>query len=172
LLSRRCSSRIDGPELIEYWLAFHGTNLKNSMLILGEAYSRCRVPETRWLLAAAVRRSFAEFGIAGDTDEEYVANAMRWYEKNQNELVVNQAYTLNETSHGGTFTIEAYESHPEFYTNPPGVRDPLFRRGADRSTIGGFRWLPAIQEIVVLGAGVAIFALCWNARTLKKAHSA
>jgi len=81
LLSKRCPSRVEGPELVEYRLAFRGTKLEDPILILGEAYAKCKVPETRHIIAASVRRSFAEFGIHGNDEAEFVRNAMRWYEE-------------------------------------------------------------------------------------------
>jgi hypothetical protein len=159
LLSKRCENRIDGPELIEFWLTFHGQKLKDPILVLGEAYARCDVPETRHLLAAAVRRGFADFGIHGADDAEYVGNAMRWYENNKKDLDVNYRYTLNETGNGASFTMDTYELHPEFYDNPPGARDPLFQRSTGHSRTNGFVWLLLSLAAAVVGVEVALFIL-------------
>ena len=126
-LAQRCPGRIHGPEYIEFHVAFHGKKLKDPILVLGEAYAKCRVPETRHALAASVRRGFAGRGVRGKDEAEFVQNAMQWYEKEKGHLVVNSTYTLNVTSNGVAFTIESYEKHPDYYDNPPQARDPLFK---------------------------------------------
>jgi hypothetical protein len=130
LLSKRCPSRIAWPEDIEYYLAHRARRLTDPILVLGEAYSRCQVPETRHTLAAAVRRGFAGLGIRGNDDADYVKNAMQWYERQKNELAVNVRYPLNESGGVMLFTIEVYGEHPEFYEQPPAgaVREPLFKK--------------------------------------------
>ncbi len=125
LLSKRCPDRIYIFENIEYFLAHRGTRLKDPILILGEAYSQCQVPETRHTLAAALRRSFAGHGVPGNDDAEFVSNAMRWYNKEKGRLTVNQNYYRNESV--GLLPIESCESHPEFYDNPPKGAELLFR---------------------------------------------
>lgn len=126
LLSRRCPSRIDWPENLEYYLAFRAKKLKDPILVLGEAYSKCHVPETSHILVAAIRRGFAGFEIPGDNDADYVKNATSWYQKEKGHLVVNEKYPRNESVGPSKFTIEMYEKHPEFYDNPPEAREPLF----------------------------------------------
>ena len=76
LVSKRCPSWVDYPERIEYFLAYRGSELKSPMSVLGEAYSKCQTPETRGVLAAAVRRGFAGLGISGQDDTDYVKNAI------------------------------------------------------------------------------------------------
>jgi len=127
LLSKRCPSRIDGPETLEYCLTYRGWRLKDPMLVLGEAYARSRVPETRHALAASVRRGFAGLGIRGKDDREFVGNAMRWYEKEKGHLVVNAKYPMNETMPGGITLIDSYEKNPDLFDNPPQAREPLFK---------------------------------------------
>jgi hypothetical protein len=129
LLAKRCPSRMDGVEYIEFCVAFHGKTLKDPILVLGEAYAKSREPETRKALADSVRRGFAGFGIRGKDDAEYVNNAMRWYDNEKDHLIVNYLYPQNVISNGGVFTIEGYRHHPELYdTPPPGQeREPLFK---------------------------------------------
>ena len=79
LLSKRCPNRIHWPENVEFYLAVRAKRLRDPILILGEAYSKSQVPETRHALAAAVRRGFVDLGIRGKDDAEYVKNAMQWY---------------------------------------------------------------------------------------------
>lgn len=127
LLSKRCPIWIDPAVTIENYLAFRGWRIKNPMLVLGEAYARCQEPRTRHTLATAIRRSFAGFGIQGKCDEEFVVNAMRWYEKEKGHLVVNAKYTRNETAPGGIRSVDSYETSPELFDNPPPFREPLFK---------------------------------------------
>ncbi len=126
LLSRRCPSRIGWSSTIEYCVAYSGWRFRDPILILGEAHSKCHVPETRHALAAALRRSFARFGIDGKDDAEFVRNAIRWYTKEKGGLIVNGQYYRNESI--GLITIESYEAQPDYYDNPPRDREPLFRR--------------------------------------------
>jgi len=95
LLSTRCQLRVCGYFDIEFYLAFHGKKLKDPILVLGEAFSRCEVPEVRQRLAVAVRRGFVGLGIQGKDDAEYVKNAMQWYEKEKSHVTVNEMYWKN-----------------------------------------------------------------------------
>lgn len=125
LLSKRCPSRIQWVVSIEYYLAYSGWRFKDPIRILGDAHSKCQVPETRHALAAAVRRSFAGFGIHGNDDAEFVSTAMRWYTNEKSGLIVNREYYRNEST---GLSMEAYEAHPEYYDKPPWPTEPLFRR--------------------------------------------
>lgn len=104
VLSKRFVSSVGSSERIEYYLAtrgslaqdFRGSRLRDPIMVLGEAYSRCETPEVRAEIAAAVRRGFRGLGIRGKDDAEYVANAMKWYEAEKDHLVVNHRYAQNE----------------------------------------------------------------------------
>jgi hypothetical protein len=124
LTTTPCPNRLSGYEDIEFYLAWEGKRMKDPILILGEAYSKCRVPEIRHQLAGAVRRAFADLGIRGKGDADYVKNAMQWYEKEKDHLTVNRKYEHN----GMFFPPEAYEETPELYESPPPhlKREPLF----------------------------------------------
>ena len=66
----------------EYYLAMAAEGrLKDAILVLGEAYSKSRVPEVRTHIGAVVRRAFANLGIRGKDDAEFVTNAMKWFER-------------------------------------------------------------------------------------------
>jgi hypothetical protein len=125
LLSKRCPYRVGWMTTIEYFVAYSGWRFADPILIFGEAHSKCQVPETRHALAAAVRRSFAGFGIHGKDDSEFVSNAIRWYMKEKGDLIVNREYYRNENT---SLPIESYEGHPEYYDKPPWPREPLFKR--------------------------------------------
>jgi hypothetical protein len=132
LLSKRCPSQVNWSWNIEYCLVYRGWRLKDPILVLGEAYSKCQVPETRHTLAAAVRRGFAGLGIHRKDEAEFVSNAMSWYEEHKGGLVANERYYLNECT-GGSFTVENLERHPEYYDNPPERIQPLFEPAASAS---------------------------------------
>lgn len=80
LLSKRCTGLV-GSQTIEFCLAYWGSQLKDPILVLGEAFSNSKSPENCHNLAIAVRRGFSGHGIQGRADADYVNNAMRWYEK-------------------------------------------------------------------------------------------
>lgn len=126
LLSKRCPSRINLAETIEYYLAYQGWRIEDRMHIFAEAYERSQVPETRHALVTAVRRSFAGLGICGVDDAEFLGHAMRWYEREKSRLVVNRDYFLNEIAEGGIPAYTSYEDDPDLYDNPPPRREPLF----------------------------------------------
>jgi hypothetical protein len=110
LLSTRCQLDLGWDEEIEFCLALHGKKLKDPILVLGEAFSKCKIPEVRHDIAGAVRRGFAGHGIRGKDDAEYVANAMQWYEKEKEYLVVNQMYWKN-----AMMPSVLYDKKPELY---------------------------------------------------------
>ena len=96
LLSTRCPLLIYNSETIELYLACVGAKLKDPIMVLGEAYANCQVPEVRRIIAAAVRRGFTDLGIRGKDDAEFVKNAMQWYEKEKDHLVPNGWYSNNQ----------------------------------------------------------------------------
>jgi hypothetical protein len=98
LLSTRSPTWFDGIEPIECRLVVRGERLKDAILILGDAYSRCEVAEARHTLAAAVRRGFASFDVGGWGDADYVKNAMQWYEKEKGRMEPNPQYVANKIS--------------------------------------------------------------------------
>ena len=127
LLSKRCPYWIDLPVTVEYYLAFRGWKLRDPTLILGEAYARSRVPETRSVLANAVHRGFAGQGIREKDDAEFIKKAMQWYRKEKGRLIVNTHYFYNEMAPGGITVNHSYEKHPDLFDNPHPGREPLFK---------------------------------------------
>jgi len=97
LLSTHFVQRIGLQWYIEECLV-GGKLLKDPILILGEAYTKCEVPEVRDEIAAAVRRAFAGSGIVGKDDADFVNNSMRWYEQNKDQLMVNPYYAIKSSS--------------------------------------------------------------------------
>lgn len=119
VLSTRCPSDVSETGLtVEGFLAYYVDEKKmaDPVLILGEAFSKCRVPEVRRDLADIVRRAFSRSGIAGEDDAEFVKNAMGWYKANKESLGVNKRYVTNDLAplHG---------PHPY---RPPLTYAPLF----------------------------------------------
>ena len=116
LLSLRCPNLIDWPVSIELFIATRARRFKAPMTILGDAFERCRVPETRRRLAGAIRRSFIRLGIRGENDADYVKNAMRWYGKEVGRLEVNRMYVVNELT---SSFLYVYDTNPQLLDNPP-----------------------------------------------------
>jgi uncharacterized protein (TIGR03067 family) len=122
LLSTRLPTRVNISDTIESYLARKGTRLKDPMSILGDAYSKCRIPEVRHDIATAVRRGFAGHGIRGKDDADFVNNAMRWYQQEEGSLLLNDRYFFNDEC----FPLELYERKPDFADTPGFER--LFNR--------------------------------------------
>ncbi len=100
LLSTRCPSCCGFTDVEGYLLQIGVKNLKDSVLIFGEAYSRCQVPQVRKVIASAARRGLKGFGIGGNDDAEFVHRAMKWYEQEKEQLVFNPAYLSNNLTPG------------------------------------------------------------------------
>jgi hypothetical protein len=115
LLSTRCPNHIYLHESIEFYLPFRGYKLKDPILVLGEAYAECQVPEVRHDLAVVVRRGFTNLGIRGKDDADFVSNAMQWYEKEKEHLVLNDRYWMDDTE----LPSEWYERSSELYEELP-----------------------------------------------------
>jgi hypothetical protein len=113
LLSTRCQLRIWAYDDIEFYLAIEGRKLTDPILVLGEAFTKCQVPEVRHDIAGAVRRGFVGLGIRGKDDGEFVSNAMQWYEKEKDHLTVNGDYWKNTM----LMPAEVYDVRPEYYEN-------------------------------------------------------
>jgi hypothetical protein len=124
LLATRFPRRLCQVTTIEFALVIRRGKLKDPILVLGEAYAKCQIPEVRHDIAAAVRRGFTDFGIRGKNDAEFVTNAMQWYEKNKDNLDPNGFYAGNEDFH----PLESYEEHPEYYEKYIGHRELLFKQ--------------------------------------------
>jgi hypothetical protein len=127
LLSTRCPVTVFPRTDIEFVLVMRGERtLKYPILILGEAFGRCKNPIVRRQLADAVRRGFRGYDIAGKDDADFVKNAMKWYEENKDKLTVNGYYFVNADAGGE----EAYERHLEINVKlsrgPKG--EPLFQK--------------------------------------------
>jgi hypothetical protein len=127
LLSTRFVPRLGGYATIEWYVAFFGKKLKDPIMILGEAYSKCQIPSMRHDIASAVRRGFTDLGVPGKDDADFVKNAMRWYEKEKDSLVPNVRYPDNDES----FPLELYDKYPEQYTTHARERQLLFKRKSE-----------------------------------------
>ncbi|HUY90592.1 MAG TPA: hypothetical protein VMV10_17775 [Pirellulales bacterium] len=119
LLATRCPTWVRWPTHIEYHLASQGERFEQPILILGDAYSRCKSQQTRKALIAAVRRGFRGYEIEGSDDAEYVKNAMQWYLKNGSDLEFNYLYVTNDS---------AYPVHPLFVEKGEAGTDRYHKR--------------------------------------------
>jgi hypothetical protein len=66
--------------------------LTDPILIVTEAYSRSKLPKVREKIAGALRHAFRGFGVSGKTDDEFIANAARWYLQHKDRLWFNDSY--------------------------------------------------------------------------------
>jgi hypothetical protein len=101
LLSTRCSPSFFGADRIEDDLLAEDMGegmqykVKERDLLLFEAFSRCRTPEVRAEIAAAIRRGFTGLGVGGEDDADFVANALKWYNRNHTRFKHNERYQRN-----------------------------------------------------------------------------
>ena len=100
LLSTRCPSHCGFWDVEDCLVRIGEKKLEHPVLILGEAYSRCQVPEVRKVIASAVRRALKGFGIRGNDDAEFVQRAMAWYEQEKAQLAFNPEYSFNQSMPG------------------------------------------------------------------------
>jgi len=157
LLSKRFVSHIGSTKRIELYLAsqgnllqaFRGNRQKDLVLVLGEAYTKCKIPEVRVEIAASVRRAFG-LEIHLKDDAEFVAEAMRWYEENMDHLEVNRIYDLNELQPLDDSRIQTYDKVSPFC---PGGRQPLFE---NTTTWWTGRRIVCVLSIWLIHAGIAL----------------
>jgi hypothetical protein len=122
MLSRRCPPRLWLHSDIEWYLVCFGEKMQDPILILSEAFAQSEVAETRRELAAALRRGFGGSGVQGKDDAEFVKNAVQWYTREKDRLVLNDEYTLNAVLNDrGHFD---YEHNPLFKPKPPAGTEP------------------------------------------------
>ncbi len=88
--------------------------LKDPILVLGEAYSKCQDPEVRHHLAIVVRRAFVGSGIEGKDDGEFVENAMQWFKDHKANLVLTQK----------RYARQSFDYFPVAYEKVSGSRPP------------------------------------------------
>lgn len=116
LLSTRCPKGVLARQ-IEFYIVLTGRKkMKDPILVLCDAYTKCRVPEVRQVIAEAIRRGFANAGIDAKEDAEFVKRAVQWYDRNRGHLWFNVLYDHNYSTPGGD-----YSTNPLFVigTEPP-----------------------------------------------------
>jgi hypothetical protein len=76
----------------------------------------------------AVRRGFTGSGISGKDDAEFVNNAMRWYEKEKGNLIVNEnsrlrggALPYDENDPDYRLVMQRYEKIPPLFVEKSSV---------------------------------------------------
>ena len=124
LLSTRFPPRLGYGDAIEWYLVIFGKKLKDPIMVLGEAYSKCQIPSMRHDIASALRRAFTDLGVRGKDDADFVKNATRWYETEKDTLVPNIGYHYND----GSFPLEIYDKYPDLYTTHASERQVLFEK--------------------------------------------
>jgi hypothetical protein len=108
-LSTRCPDFVWDFDYIEFYIPYRGGKLQHPILILEEAYFKCRDPDVRHHIALAFRRAFTSSGIRGDRDPEFVRNATKWYREDCGHLRLNRRH------------------RPRSKTFPHEENDPMFR---------------------------------------------
>jgi uncharacterized protein (TIGR03067 family) len=100
MLSTRCPRGV-GECALEFNLAAQGileNRQTDPILVLGEAYARCQIPDVRRVLIESICRGFGGHGIRRGSDAEFVKNAMQWYQENKDHLTLNWDYWYRELS--------------------------------------------------------------------------
>jgi hypothetical protein len=111
LLAASCLRDEDDVE----WLLAISKNIKDPILILGDAYAKAKRPETRAEIAAAVRRGFCGLGVTGRDDAELVKNAMEWFRQHRRDLELNINYDKNSSARlQSLLEPDRYEKNPLF----------------------------------------------------------
>jgi hypothetical protein len=82
-------------------------SIRDPILILGDAYSKCQVPEVRREIADAVRRGFTNLGVRGKDDAQFVKNAMQFYEQQKEQLIFNPYYSFGTLKENFLFKRKA-----------------------------------------------------------------
>jgi len=127
LLSNRCASEYDFMFVEGHLVHKRAKKLKDSVLVLGEAYSRGQDPQVRKTIAEAVRRGFKGLGIRGNDDADFVERAMGWYREHRDQLIVNPEY--------GAITIRMsnHFEQPLFKWKSPSAAKPAWMETFPRS---------------------------------------
>ena len=128
LLSTRLPLRVGKYPVEEYLAIVARGRLADPILVLAEAYSKSRVPETRAYIAAAMRRAFDGVGKRGTDDADFIKNAVERYKRERDRLAVNALYWDPDVA----IPLEPVETAPGFYEAAWRSRGPLFVAKSDR----------------------------------------
>jgi hypothetical protein len=66
--------------------------ITDPILIVTDAFSKSKLPAVRKAIADAMRSAFTGLGVVGKNDDEFVANAITWYEKHKDRIDINLMY--------------------------------------------------------------------------------
>jgi hypothetical protein len=107
-------SAVDWYDKHKHDRAIGFVRLTDPILIVTDAYSRSKIPAVREKIAEALRRAFRGFGVSGKTDDEFVANAVRWYGQRKDRLWFNIKYALygGPDDHEPLFCLEPSADAP------------------------------------------------------------
>ncbi len=131
MLSVRCPHLVAYDATVEGWLGCYAPRVRDPITILGDAYWKCADRQVRRIIACALRRGFADLGVRGKEDADFVRSAMQWYQNNKDRVKPNpryvgnqQACPIGETPDDKDVPWLNGEDHP---WGPPGKRvDLLF----------------------------------------------
>jgi hypothetical protein len=147
LFSTRFPLRVGTFTIEEYLASFGRGRLADPILVLAEAYSRSRIPETRAYIAAAMRRAFGGVGRQGISDADFVKDSVEWYRKEENRLVFNTGHYYWDPS---CVPLEPDERSPGSYERAWRDQAPLFvvknGRGSPRARTASTRGCRVAQE--------------------------
>jgi len=96
-----------------------GGKFTDPILILTDAYFRAKDKTVRHDLAVAIRHAFTGLGVTGETDTEFVENAVKWYAKHKDRLELNLKYSSNANAPG----FFDYETNPLFLVKASEKKD-------------------------------------------------
>ncbi len=71
-----------------------GAVIEDPILIVADAFSKSKLPPVRKAIAGAMRNAFMGLGVVGKNDDEFVANAIRWYGKHKDRIEINLEYGI------------------------------------------------------------------------------
>ena len=134
LLSTRLPLWVGRYPVEEYLALVAQGRVADPILVLAEAYSKSRVPETRAYIAAAMRRAFGGVGKRGTDDADFVKNAAERYKRERDRLGLNDAAYWDPDV---AIPLEPVETAPGFYEAAWRSRGPLFVAKSDRGGAKG-----------------------------------
>ena len=144
-------------ESMDAFLVTHDQKIKYPILILGEAYWKCQVPDVRSRIAQMIRSDFKGSGIRADTDDDFVKDAMQWYDREKDNLIFNK---------GGRpwYFIQRPPPLPhETYKNPLFVRKPSAAGGQGNTAMKVEQVVaPSTAPVKSLGAATNSIGLKMN----------
>jgi hypothetical protein len=148
LLSGRCPTGLYNQSL-EYCLVADAgeIKIKDPILVLGDAYAKCQIPEVRKTIATCVRQAFIGLGVVGRDDAEFVKNAMEFYKREKENLTLNYEYPLNLNTWFQPYTgRQPYLQNPLFQKKPEVADKPQTEQAGTKVAWDSARLLPVKRQ--------------------------